>query len=497
MHLILVGLNHRTAPVALREQLALADCSLRMALDDLGQRCRSEPAGQTDPENNGRYSIPRSPVPVKLTEAVILSTCNRLEIYGVITGGTNTYGSANIEAGSTEVGGLAESEGENKGAEAGFRAIEQFLANLQGIPLAELNPHLYFRQGHEVIIHLMRVAAGLDSMILGEPQILGQVSGAQAEARAAGTTGPLLSHLFERASHAGKRARTETEIGRHTTSISHAAARLVRDKLGDLDRAQLLVVGAGEMAEVAAQALINHGARQLNFINRTYARAEQLARQFEGRALNWYHLPAALAMADVVVTATGAPHIVIHENDVLPILPERGGRPLLFVDIALPRDVEESVGDLEGVQRFDIDHLQSTVDANLAQRRSAIPDVEAIIVAEASSFEEWLKGRQVLPVLVELRRKAREIAEMELARQAHHLNEFTPEARQKVSRMVYRIVNKLLHEPTIRLKASAAEGNGLEFAHVISELFNLDNGPDLPSVPSGEGQPRTSESISE
>jgi glutamyl-tRNA reductase len=303
----------------------------------------------------------------------------------------------------------------------------------------------------------MRVAAGLDSMILGEPQILGQVSRAQAEARAAGTTGPLLSHLFERASHAGKRARTETEIGRHTTSISHAAVRLVRDKLGDLDRTQLLVVGAGEMAEVAAQALINHGARQLNFINRTYARAEQLARQladqmagqFEGRALNWYQLPAALAMADVVVTATGAPHIVIHENDVLPILPERGGRPLLFVDIALPRDVEESVGDLEGVQRFDIDHLQSTVDANLAQRRSAIPDVETIIVDEANSFEEWLKGRQVLPVLVELRRKAREIAELELSRHSHQLNEFAPEGREKVSRIVYRIVNKLLHGPSV------------------------------------------------
>jgi glutamyl-tRNA reductase len=462
MHLILVGLNHRTAPVALREQLALADCSLRMALDDLGRRCRSELADQTRRGNNGLHSIPRSSVPVKVTETVILSTCNRLEIYGVITG-------APTPVGPTGVG------------EAGWRAIEGFLADLQGIPLAELHPHLYFREGHEVIVHLMRVAAGLDSMILGEPQILGQVAGAHAEALAAG----------------GKRARTETEIGRHTTSISHAAARLVRDKLGDLDRVQVLVVGAGEMAKVAAQALISHGARQLSFINRTYARAEQLVRQledqmagqltnqlagqFEGRALNWYHLRAALAMADVVVTATGAPHIVIHEDDVRPILPERAGRPLVLVDIALPRDVEESVGDLDGVQRYDIDHLQSTVDANLAQRRSAIPDVEAIIAAEANSLEEWLKGRQVLPVLVELRRKAREIAEMELARHAHHWNEISPEGQEKVSRMVHRIVNKLLHEPTVRLKASAAEGNGLEYAHAISELFDLDTGPDLPA----------------
>ena len=200
-----------------------------------------------------------------LREAVIVSTCNRLEVYAVVRCQ------------------VAE----------GWQIIEQYLARLQGVPQAELQPHLYYSEGQEAIEHLFRVAAGLDSMILGETQILGQVAGSLATAQKAKTSGPILSHLFEHAVHAGKRARTETEIGRHTTSTSHAAAQLVRDKLGPLDQIHVLVVGAGEMADVAARALQDQGAKQLTFMNRTYARAEELAQQFQGRALNWYHLPAA------------------------------------------------------------------------------------------------------------------------------------------------------------------------------------------------------------
>jgi glutamyl-tRNA reductase len=436
MHIVLVGLNHRTAPVALREQLALADCGLRMALEDLDHR--REPG-------NGRNG--QQPVTIRIKESVILSTCNRMEVYAVVIGS----------------------------AVDGWQQLEVFLAGLQGIPVDELHPHLYFMEDQEAVVHLMRVATGLDSMVLGEPQILGQVSSAQGEAHTAGTIGPVLSHLFDLAVHAGKRARTETDIGRHTTSISHAAANLVREKAGDLSQLHLLVVGAGEMAEVAAQALLCHGAHQLSFINRTYNRAESLAQQFNGRALNWYHLPAALTMADAVICATGAPHIVIHADDVRPVLSERNGRPLLFVDIAVPRDVEEAVGQLHGVRRLDVDQLQSVVDANLAQRQTAIPEVEVIISEEADCFDAWLKGRQVLPVLVELRRRAQEIANEELERNQHHLEELAPEFQEKVNRMVHRIVNKMLHEPTVRLKNSAAEGNGVAYAHALRELFALDS----------------------
>ena len=237
------------------------------------------------------------------------------------------------------------------------------------------------------------------------------------------------------------------------------------------------------MAEVAAQALLSQGARQLSFINRTYNRAESLAQQFNGRALNWYHLPAALTTADAVISATSAPHIVIHVDDVRPVLSERAGRPLLFVDIAVPRDVEEAVGQLQGVRCFDIDQLQSVVDANLAQRQAAIPEVEVIVSEEADRFDVWLKGRQVLPVLVELRRKAQEIANEELERNQHHLEELAPECQEKVNRMVHRIVRKMLHEPTVRLKSSAAEGNGVAYAHALRELFALDSPPVAETMP--------------
>ncbi|MGD8857627.1 MAG: glutamyl-tRNA reductase, partial [Chloroflexota bacterium] len=421
MHIIAVGLNHTTAPVALREQLSLNDCGLRMALSDIA-------ASRHMPTNGNGHP--------RLLESVILSTCNRLEFYAVITGAL----------------------------EAGWRWIERFLADLQGLDQETLHRHLYFLEGQAAVNQLMRVAAGLDSMILGEAQILGQVSAAQAEAQTAGCVGPILSHLFDHAIHAGKRARTETEIGRHTTSISHAAAQLVCERSPSLENLQALIVGAGEMAQVAAQALQDRGLRQMSFINRTHSRAESLASHFGGRALNWYHLPSALIMADVVICSTGAPHIVIHEDDVRPGLAQRAGRPLLFVDIAVPRDVEDSVGDLAGVQLFDIDHLQLTVDANMAQREAAVPEVEEIIAAEAARFESWLQGRQVLPVLVELRQRAWDIATSELAKHQPQLDELDPLCQEKVTRMVHRIVNKLLHEPTIRLKASAAEGNGIEYA---------------------------------
>lgn len=435
MEIVLVGLNHRTAPVVLREQFSLAECGVRMALEDFGIS-RQRPL-TAEPDSG------------QLKEAVILSTCNRLEVCAIVVGDPA----------------------------AGRDNIEAYLASLQGISPEELRPHLYAMVGQEATHHLMRVAAGLDSMVLGEPQILGQVSNAQADAQRSGTIGPVLNQLFDRAVRAGKRARNETEIGRHSTSVSHTAVRLVREELGDLSQSNALLVGAGEMAEGAARALLSEGVQQLSFINRTYARAESMAQEFSGRALNWYHLPAALTMADVVVTATGAPHVVIHVSDVRPVLAERGGRPLYFVDIAVPRDVEESVGDLPGVNLFDIDQLQSVVDANLSQRRAAVPDVETIVDQETTRFDDWLQSRQVIPVLLELRRKMKNIADKELLRHEHRLDRLPADDREMVTQIVQRIVNKILHEPTVRLKASAAEGNGLEYAHLLRDLFGLDAVP--------------------
>jgi len=433
MSVVLVGLNHRTAPVSLREQFSLADCGIRMALEDLG-------IGQ-DGLQRERHGTGQ------LKEAVILSTCNRLEVYAIVVGDPVS----------------------------GRESIEAYLASLNGISLQELRPHLYSLIDEEVVCHLARVAAGLDSMILGEPQILGQVSGALADAQRIKTIGPILNQLFDRAIRAGKRARSETEIGRHSTSVSHTAVRLISDELGDLSYINALIIGAGEMAEAAARALLSAGVRQLSFINRTYARAENMARGFSGRALNWPQLPGALVMADVVVAVTGAPHVVIHESDVAPVLANRAGRPLYFVDIAVPRDVEESVGDLPGVNLYDIDQLQGVVDANLSQRQAAIPDVEAIVVQETTRFDDWLQSRQVLPVLVELRHKAKHIANSELQRHERRLGEMTIDDREMINQLVHRVVNKFLHEPTVRLKAAAAEGNGMEYAHTLRDLFALES----------------------
>lgn len=439
MNIVLVGLNHRTAPISLREQLSLAECGTRMALEDMG-------ITQDNTQDNKVTATP-------LKEVVILSTCNRLEVYASVTGDRIT----------------------------GQNFIEAYLANLQGLALEDLRPHLYSLFDEDAVRHLLRVAGGLDSMILGEPQILGQVSGAQSDAQRARTIGPVLNQLFDRAVRAGKRSRNETEIGRHSTSVSHTAVRLIGKELGSLSQINVLIVGAGEMAEVAARALIAKGAEKLNFINRTYARAESMARTYSGGALNWYHLPEALTDADVVVTATGAPHVVIHEGDVEVILPEREGRPLYFVDIAVPRDIEESIGDLPGVYLFDIDQLQTVVDANLSQRQAAVPNVEAIVTQETARFKEWLQSRQVLPVLVELRQKTKEIARREIRRHESRLDEMTVDDQEFVTQIVHRIVNKILHEPTVRLKAAAAEGNGLEYAQTIRDLFALEMATKMPA----------------
>ena len=368
-------------------------------------------------------------------------------------------------------------------AQHGWDAIERYLAQLHNVTPEAIHRQLYFREGFATAEHLMRVAAGLDSMILGEPQILGQVAQALTEAQVTGACGPTLSHLFSQALHCGKRARTETVIGSYTTSISHAAAQLAADTLGGLRASHALVLGAGEMAELAAVAFQQHGAASITCINRTQARADRLAERVNGRAVGWSSLVDELAAADVVVAATGAPHAVVMQDDVRAALALRngshGGRPLLLIDIALPRDIEVTVEQLPGVQRYDIDHLRDTVDANLARRVAAVPAVEQIVEAEAGAFLEWLDGRQVVPALIELRRKAELMAGVELERtlrRLEHLDGADPRVEHEVVYLAHRIINKLLHEPTVRLKAQAANGNGAAYAHVLQELFALEAG---------------------
>jgi glutamyl-tRNA reductase len=330
--------------------------------------------------------------------------------------------------------------------------------------------------GNAAIEHLFHVAAGLDSLILGEAQILGQVANALAAAQSSGASGPILTQVFNRALHCGKRARTETPIGSYTTSISHAAVRHAEAALGELSQRRALVIGAGEMAELAATALQQHHIASIVCINRTLARAEQLAMKVGGRAVDWARLDEALQSVDLVISATAAPHIVLSAQEVAHAMQARAGRPLLLFDIALPRDIEPDVDVLSGVLRCDIDHLRSRIDANLARREAAIPLVEAIIAQETATLSAWLSGREVLPTVLELRRHAESIARQEVDRTLQRLRHQTSDddrINQEIERLAERIVAKLLHAPTVRLKAQAAGGNGAHYAQTLSELFAL------------------------
>lgn len=424
MSILLVGLNHRTASVELREQLSLASYGIGKALNDL----YSIALEQDNP----------------LREIVILSTCNRLEVYAV--------GSA---------------------IEPGWDAIERFLTQLKGIPAEELRCRLYRMHGMDVIEQLMRVSCGLDSMIVGEHQILGQVADALDEAQSAGTIGPVLSHLFAQAIHAGKRARTETAIGRQMSSVSHAAAKLAQDELGSLEQAEVLIIGAGEVADLAARALKVRGAQNLTFTSRTYSHAAELAQTHQSQAAGWQQIEERLVSASLVITATGAPHTVLHAADIAPLLSVRDHRPLVIIDIAVPRDVDEAAGDLPSVRLFDIDDLQFALEDNLAQRQAAVPQVEAIVAEEQRSFLEWLHARVIAPVISDLREQTLAMVETELERAFNKMGDLSPEDREIVRQLGYRICNKLLHEPTVRLKAAAANGKGASYAETIRELFAL------------------------
>lgn len=433
MKIVVFGLNFKTAPVELRERLTLTGSALITALDTL---CAAAPDAAGDQGASA------------LDEAVILSTCNRLEVYA------------------------ASHEHSHPG-----ETIADRLATICVVNRDELIASSYQFTDDAAVLHLMRVACGLDSMILGETQILGQVAEAYESAHNAGSTGPNLSHLFAQAIHAGKRARTESAISRYTTSVSHAAALRLTEALPDPSGANVLIVGAGETAVLAAQSLRRQEIGRLTFINRTLERAEELAVQYGGKALTWRQLDEALVWADACICATGAPHTVIYRQDIEGNLAAREGRPLVFLDIAVPRDVEASVGELPGVTYFDIDDLQSVVDANMELRRAVVPQVEEIIRDEMTRFTEWYRGRQVLPVIRDLREWATHVGQQELEQTLHRLPDADERTRRAVERLVHQLVNRLLHEPTTRLRLQALEGNGYGYAYALRELFALENSP--------------------
>ena len=404
--LFVAGLSHHTAPLAVREQLALDEDKLREIVSDLV----------------GRGTC---------AEIMILSTCNRVEVYSV-----------------------ADVPGEARSA-----AFRQMGAQ-RGIGLPTLEPLLYTHGGVAAVQHAFRVASSLDSMVLGEPQILGQVKDAFALAQACRTVGPVLHSLMSQAFAVAKRVRTDTEVGRHAVSVSFAAVELARKIFGGLDGRSVLLVGAGEMGELAVA-------------NRTWARAEALARDLAGTAVPFEELLPVLAQVDIVITSTAAPEPIIRAAAVERVLHARRGRPLFLIDIAVPRNVEPAVNALDGVFVYDVDDLRSVVEANLRERQRQAQRAEALVEREVTKFAARLRDLEVVPTIVSLREKLEEIRRAEVARALARLPGADPATREALEALSQGLVNKVLHGPTVKLRDSSRAGHHRRWIEFISELFGL------------------------
>jgi glutamyl-tRNA reductase len=420
MHIHCLGINHTTASVSLRERLAFNDDTLRAALSRLG--C----GGLENPFN----------------ELVILSTCNRIELYAV---------SPRIDPDQ----------------------LKLFLSEARGVPADEFTPHLYQYDDEDAIRHLMRVASGLDSLVLGEPQILGQVTNALEQARGAGSVGPLLSRLFQRAIHAGKRARTETHIARNPASVSSLAASLAEKTVNNIADAQIVILGAGEMAELAVEALRKRGASKVLVLNRTLERAEMLAKRWQAETSTFERMEEALFTADVLISSTGAPHTIINSGMVERIMSARASRPLAMIDIAVPRDIDAKCNHLPGVTVHDMDNLHARLEHSLAEREAEVPLVEEILNEEVNKFLEFFKSLDMLPLISGLHQQAEAIRQAELNKTLRRLPDLNEAERARIEALTQALVKKLLDTPTNRLRAQANTPAAPEYASVARTLFGL------------------------
>ena len=402
MRLVLVGTSHRLAPVALRERVAL-DLEHAAALAK------------------------------RLGEAVCISTCNRTELY-------------------------VAAEDVEEAERAAVAALVELEPNVE--------PALYRLRDEAAALHLFRVAAGLDSLVPGEGEILGQVWTAYE----AGSTGPLLDRLFRHALHAGKKVRTQTAIAESPASVSSAAAALAEQVFGDLDGRSILLIGAGKVSDLAARNLISRGARIVSIANRSAGRAATLAGRVGAEAVPLDELEQHLAEADVVVSSTSAPGYVLDRETVERA---RKGRPLLLIDLAVPRDLDPAIHELDGCYLYDIDDLEAVVAETLTGRRREAQRAEAIVAGEADEFRTWQASLEVVPAIASLRARADEIREAELRRAESRLGPLTESQRQAVEALASRIVDKLLHLPTVRMKQAAAAADGVVYAETVRHLFGL------------------------
>lgn len=419
MNFALVGVSHKTAPVEIREQVAFPEPMLPDALQAL-VRCDG------------------------VREGVILSTCNRVEVFAR---------------------GRDDSDLE--------RTLPSFIADFHGLPLPKIQPYLYQHRQRDAIRHVFRVAASLDSMVIGEPQILGQVKEAYQAARAAGTASGLIDEVMMRALGVAKRIRSETGIAQQAVSISYAAVELARGIFGSLEGKTILLIGAGKMSELAAKHLIRSGAGRIVVVNRSFERAVELADAFRGEAARFEDLFEQLPRADIVISSTGAPHFILGKEDGHKILHQRRNRPMFFIDIAVPRDIDPQLNKLDNIFLYDIDDLQQVVENNLVGRQREAERGEQIIEHEVDRFIARARSLHVVPTIVSLQARLEEIRQLELERLRGKLGGLDAEQQQAVEALTRGIINKILHDPITQLKSAAQDDEGPKFVDIVRRVFNL------------------------
>ena len=412
MTLTVVGVNYKTAPIALRERIAISR-------EDLPETTRALAAVEG------------------VTECMIVSTCNRVELV------------AAVDSPATDLTG--------------------FLHRQFGLDRAVLEPHIYTQTDRDAVRHLFRVAASLDSMVVGEPQILGQVKEAYAVARAAGTVAGQLDHLLQSAFAAAKKVRSETEIGSSSVSIASVAVDLAKKIFGSLQGRTVFLVGAGKMSELAARHLVQQGAGAILVSNRTEERARLMADRFSGRVIPYDALYDAASEADIVISSTGAPHPIFRREHGQAFMQRRRNKPMFFIDIAVPRDVDPKMGDLEGIFVYDIDDLQAVAAAHLAERSREASDAETLIAGEVERFHQRQRTVNVAPAIVALQRQAEEIRQAELKRMQSRLGGLSAEQIAAVEALTRGLVNKFLHPPMQALKQAAREGDQVRLDAVCEE----------------------------
>lgn len=420
MRFLLTGVNHKTAPVEVRERLAFDPSSLGGALGELRSQC-------------GVY------------ESMILSTCNRVEI--VVTAENGTDPTA---------------------------GVDQFLSDHRKVQLDSIAPHLYHYSDEEAIRHLFRVASSLDSMVVGEPQILGQLKTAYAIAKAHGAVGGLLEVILTRAFSVAKRVRSETGIGESAVSVGYAAVELAREIFGTLAAKKVMIVGAGKMSELAARHLRRSGASEIFVTNRTQERARELAEVFQGTIVEYDRFLATLPEMDIVITSSGAPFYIIQKSQMRRVIEARRNRPMFLIDIAVPRNIEPAVNEIDNVFLYDIDDLQRVVETNVGERKKRAEQAEKIVAEEVGRMLSRLRAREVAPTITSLQDQLEQLRLAEVARVRGKLGALTPQQEEAIEVLTRGLINKIAHGPISELRRQAGQPEGLQLIEAIRRLFRLE-----------------------